>query len=149
MVELLIQRSQSSISRLVTRDSRLGFTLVEVLLSMTILAVGILVMGGLLTRSARTADATGRLAYQSGMIATEAARNDALPFANLVAGTTCSTTSGAPLPHTLCTTITVLSAKVKQVKIKFTPTSNYLVSADSVMFERSISGNAVNPLNTP
>ncbi|HSJ76088.1 MAG TPA: prepilin-type N-terminal cleavage/methylation domain-containing protein, partial [Gemmatimonadales bacterium] len=74
-----------------------GFTLVEVLLSMSILAVGILVLGGLLTRSARTADATGRLAYQSGMIATEAARYDALPFDQLAAGTTCSTTSGAPL----------------------------------------------------
>jgi hypothetical protein len=83
------------------------------------------------------------------MMATEAARNDALPFDQLVAGTTCSTTSGAPLPHTLCTTITVLSAKVKQVKVKFTPTSNYLVPADSVMFERSISGPAVPPLNTP
>jgi len=116
---------------------------------MTILAIGILVMGGLLTRSARSSDATARLAYQSGMMATEAARNDALPFDQLVAGTTCSTMSGAPLPHTLCTTITVVSAKVKQVKIKFTPTSNYLVPADSVMFERSISGNPSNPLNTP
>jgi prepilin-type N-terminal cleavage/methylation domain-containing protein len=149
MVELLIQRRQSTISRLVTRDSRLGFTLVEVLLAMTILAIGVLVMGGLLTRSARTADATALQSYQAGMIATEVARNDALPFSQLAAGTTCSTMSGAPLPHTLCTTITVLSAKVKQVKVKFTPTSNYLVPADSVMFERSISGPVVPPLNTP
>jgi len=151
----LTKRSKFRISRRVTRDPRLitadsrpGFTLVEVLLSMTILAIGVLVMGGLLTRSARTADATGRLTYQSGMITTEAARYDALPFDQLAAGTTCTTTTTAPLPHTLCTTITVLSAKVKQVKIKFTPTSNYLVSADSVMFERSISGNGT-PLNTP
>ena len=35
------------------------------------------------------------------MMATEAARNDALPFDQLVAGTTCSTMSGAPLPHSL------------------------------------------------
>ena len=130
------------------RDTDSGFTLVEVLLSMTILAVGILTLGGLLTRSARTADATGRLSYQSGMISTQAARYDALPFDQLAAGTTCTTTTSAPLPHTLCTTITVLSAKVKQVKIKFTPTSNYLVPADSVMFERSVSGNG-SPLNTP
>jgi prepilin-type N-terminal cleavage/methylation domain-containing protein len=142
MVELLKKR----LSRLMTRDARLGFTLVEVMLSMTILAIGILVMGGLLTRSARTADATGRLSYQSGMIATEAARYDALPFSQLNAGTVCSTTSGAPLPNTLCTTVSVLSAKRKLIKIVFTPTSNYLVSADSVMFERS-TGNS-SPLNT-
>jgi len=144
MVKLLRKRPRLRMSR----ETRLGFTLVEVLLSMTILAIGILVMGGLLARSARTADATGRLAYQSGMIATEAARYDALPFDQLAAGTTCSTISGAPLPHTLCTTITVVSTKVKQVKIKFTPTSNYLVPADSVMFERSVSGNGT-PLLTP
>jgi prepilin-type N-terminal cleavage/methylation domain-containing protein len=143
MAELLSYLSHES--RVSSRDSA-GFTLVEVMLSMTILAIGILVMGGLLTRSARSADATGRLSYQSGMMATEAARYDALPFSQLAAGTTCSTMSGAPLPHTLCTTVTVVSAKIKQVKVKFTPTSNTLVPADSIMFERS-SGNS-SPLNT-
>ena len=121
MVELLIQRCKHSLA---TRDSRSrpGFTLVEVLLSMTILAVGILVLGGLFTRSARSGRRNGTGGpIRAGMIATEAARNDALPFDQLVAGTTCSTTSGAPLPHTLCTTITVLSAKVKQAKDQVHP----------------------------
>jgi prepilin-type N-terminal cleavage/methylation domain-containing protein len=126
-----------------------GFTLVEVLLSMTILAVGVLVLGGLLTRSARSAEATSLLTYQAGRIATEAARNDALPFTSLAAGTTCTTSTEFPLPHSLCTTITVVTTKRKTVKVKFTPTSNALVPVDSVMFERSISGNPSNPLNTP
>jgi len=49
---------------------------------------------------------------------------------------------------TMCTTIADITAKRKSVKVKFTPTSNALVPADSVMFERSISGSPVNPLNT-
>ena len=130
------------------RGSSRGFTLVEVLLSMTILAIGVLLLGGLLTRSARSADATGLLSYQAARMGTEAARYDALPFSQLAAGTTCSTISALPLPHTLCTTIGVITTKRKSVKVKFTPTSNALVPADSVMFERSISGSPVNPLNT-
>jgi len=130
------------------RRATAGFTLVEVLISMTILAVGVLVLGGLLTRSARSADATALLSYQSARMTTEAMRYDALPFALLAAGTTCSTISALPLPHTLCTTIADITAKRKSVKVKFTPTSNPLVRADSVMFERSISGSPVNPLNT-
>jgi prepilin-type N-terminal cleavage/methylation domain-containing protein len=140
MVELLNQNCR--------QENSPGFTLVEVLLSMTILAIGVLMLGGLLTRSARSADAMALLTYQSARLATEAARNDALPFSQLAAGTTCSTISGLPLPHTLCTTIAVITTKRKSVKVKFTPTSNTLVPADSVMFERSISGSPVNPLNT-
>jgi prepilin-type N-terminal cleavage/methylation domain-containing protein len=126
-----------------------GFTLVEVLLALTILSIGVLVLGGLLTRSSRTAGAAGLISYRTSMIATEAARNDVLPYDQLAAGTTCTTVSGAPLPHQLCTTITVVSPKVKRVKVKLTPTYNTLVSADSVEFERSISGFATNPLNGP
>jgi prepilin-type N-terminal cleavage/methylation domain-containing protein len=130
-----------------TRGSH-GFTLIEVMVSITILAIGVLVLGGLLTRSARTAEAASAVSYQTGFMATEAARYSALPFDQLVAGTTCATVTAAPLPHTICTTITNLSAKVRQVKVKVTPTGNYLVAADSVEFERSISGNGT-PLNTP
>lgn len=127
---------------------REGFTLIEIMVSMTILAIGVMVLGGLLTRSARTAEAASVVSYQTTLMTTEAARYDALPFDQLAAGSTCNTVSGPPLPHTLCITITVVSAKVKRVKVKFTPTSNYLVPADSVEFERSISGNGT-PLNTP
>jgi prepilin-type N-terminal cleavage/methylation domain-containing protein len=141
MVELLMKSTRRF-------NASRGFTLVEVLLSMTILAIGVLLMGGLLTRSARTADATALLSYQAARLSTEASRYDALPFSQLAAGTTCSTVSALPLPHTLCTTIAVITTKRKSVKVKFTPTSNTLVPADSVMFERSISGSPVNPLNT-
>jgi prepilin-type N-terminal cleavage/methylation domain-containing protein len=130
-----------------TLDSR-GFTLVEVLLSMTILAIGILVMGGLLARSSRAAEAASAVSYQTSIMATEAARYDALPFDQLVAGTTCTTVTTAPLPHTRCVIITNVSAKLRQVNVRLTP-ANPLARADSVMFERSISGSPVNPLNTP
>ena len=139
MVELLIPA-------LKPRDTRAGgFTLIEVMVSLTILSIGILVLGGMLLRSSRTAEAASGVSYQTSIMAAEIARYDALPFSQLAAGTTCTTSTSLPLPHTLCTTITNISAKVRQVKVKVTPTATN-IPADSVIFERSISGYASNPL---
>lgn len=125
-----------------------GFTMVEVLVSITVLAVGSLVLGGLLVRASRAAEAASSLSYQTAAMAAEAARLDALPFTALAAGTTCDTTTTAPLPRIRCSTITDLAPDRKVVKIVVTATDNPMVLADSVMFERSVTV-PVNPLNTP
>lgn len=125
---------------------RRGFTMVEVLVSVTVLAVGTLVLGGLLVRASRSAEAASLASFQTATMAAELARLDALPFTALAAGTTCDTTAGAPFARIRCSTITAVSAKVKVVKVKVTATDNPLVPADSVMFERSVTV-ATNPLN--
>lgn len=125
-----------------------GFTMVEVLVSITVLAVGSLVLGGLLVQASRSAEAASSVSYQTAAMAAEAARLDALPFASLAAGTACDTTTGAPLARIRCSTVTDISTKRKVVKIRVTATDNPLVQPDSVMFERSISVD-VNPLNNP
>ena len=127
-----------------------GFTLIEVMVSMTILSVGILVLSGLLLRSSRMAEAASSVSYQTAILAAELGRYDAIPFTQLAAGTTCTTVTASPLPHDLCITITNVSANVRQVKVKVTPTGPTTIAADSVVFERSISGYPANPLdNTP
>jgi prepilin-type N-terminal cleavage/methylation domain-containing protein len=126
-----------------------GFTLIEVLISITILSVGTLALATLLARSSRQATAASMAVYKTAALTEEVGRLGALPFDLLVAGNTCVTVTAAPLPHTRCTTITTVSAKVKSVKVKVTPTGNALLSADSTMFERSISGDASPPLSTP
>ena len=124
-----------------------GFTLIEVLVSITILAVGILVLGGLLLKSSRTAEAASSLSYQTALLAQQVGYYDALPFSQLVDGTTCTTTTTHPLPNTLCVVIGTISAKRKSVKIRLQPTDTS-IPADSTMFERSITL-ATQPLNTP
>jgi prepilin-type N-terminal cleavage/methylation domain-containing protein len=127
---------------------RSGFTMVEVLVSITVLAVGTLVLGGLLVKASRSAEAASSMSFQTAAMAAELARLDALPFTALAAGTTCDTTAGPPLPRIRCSTITTVSANRKTIKVKVTATENPLVQADSVMFERSVTV-GVNPLNTP
>lgn len=143
MVQLLMN------TRLQNRVRARGFTLIEILVSITILAVGILLLGNMLVRSARTAEATSAISYQVAIMAAEANRLDALPFTLLPAGTVCDTATSLPLPRIRCNTIADINANLKQIKIKVTPTGNLPLDPDSVMFERSISGDPVPPLNTP
>jgi prepilin-type N-terminal cleavage/methylation domain-containing protein len=143
MVELLMN------PRSARRSTLQGFTLVEILVSITILAVGLLALGSLLTRSARTAEAASAVSYQTAIMAAEATRLDAVPFAQLAAGTVCDTSAAYPLPRIRCSIVTDINPKLKQVRVRVTPTDNALLAADSVMFERSMSGPVTPPLSTP
>jgi len=128
---------------------RRGFTLVEVLVTITLISTGILVLGGMLLRSARAAGAASAISYQTAAMASEVARLDALPFTALAAGTTCDTLAVAQLPRIRCSIVAVVSPKVTRVTVRITAIGNPLIPADSVIFERSISGPVVPPLNTP
>jgi prepilin-type N-terminal cleavage/methylation domain-containing protein len=136
MVKLLMK------TRLPNPARSQGFTLIEIMVSMTILAVGILALGGLLLRASRTAEAASAVSYQTTAMAAEMNRYNALPFDQLAAGTTCTTVATPPLPHTLCIIITNVAANVRLVTVRVTPTGSPPLPADSVMFERSITGNA-------
>jgi prepilin-type N-terminal cleavage/methylation domain-containing protein len=127
-----------------------GFTLIEVLVSMTILSVASLAMGSMLVRATRAAGATSSAAHQNAAMSGAMARLDVLPFDALTAGTTCVTVTAAEFPHTECTTINNVSSKVKLVVIVVTPSGNVLMRPDTTSFRRTKSGFAGgNPLNTP
>jgi prepilin-type N-terminal cleavage/methylation domain-containing protein len=123
-----------------------GFTLVEVLVSMTLLSVASLALGSMLFRAARQATAASQSAYQSASLSGQVDRLQALPFDQLpAAGTTCVTLT-TPIAGTQCTTVNNVSAKVKQVTVVMTPSGNPLLHPITTTFTRTISGNAVNPL---
>jgi len=126
-----------------------GFTLIEIMVSITILAVGILALGTLMVRGARSAGAASALSYQTTALGAEAARFDAIPFASLAAGTTCDTVAAPPLPRIRCATMTSINPKLIRVSLVVTPTDNPMLRPDSIVFERSISGPVTPPLSTP
>jgi prepilin-type N-terminal cleavage/methylation domain-containing protein len=125
-----------------------GFTLVEVMVSMTLLSVASMALGSMLFRASRLAGATSAAAYQTASLSGEVSRMGALPFDQLVPGTTCITIANPPA--TQCTTINQVSAKVKQVTVVVTPSGNPLLHPITTSFTRTISGNAsgTNPLKT-
>jgi prepilin-type N-terminal cleavage/methylation domain-containing protein len=123
-----------------------GFTLVEVLVSMTLLSVGSLALARMLVTATRLAGAAAANSYQTAMVSAEVSRYDATPFDQLVSGTTCTSVTN-PFQGTRCTTINNLSAKVKQVTVVVTPSGNPLLHPITTSFTRSTSGNG-NPLKT-
>jgi prepilin-type N-terminal cleavage/methylation domain-containing protein len=126
-----------------------GFTLVEVMVSMTLLSVASLALGSMLFRASRQAGATSVGSQQTAELASEVSRLGALPFSQLAAGTTCVGLS--MLPGTRCLTINQISPKVKQVTVVVTPSGNPLLHPITTTFTRTISGNGngSNPLKTP
>jgi prepilin-type N-terminal cleavage/methylation domain-containing protein len=125
-----------------------GFTLVEILISMTILSIGSLAMGSMLFRAAHQATLTATTAHQSAAMGSAVGRLDVLPFDQLpAAGTSCVTVTAPEFPHTVCTTVLNESAKIKLVTVVITPTGNALLHPVTSSFRRTISGNG-NPLKT-
>ena len=123
-----------------------GFTLVEVLVSITLLAGGIMALGTLMGRGAKSATAASAGSLQTTMLGAEASRLDVIPFTMLAAGTVCDTVPGGSLPRIRCVTITNINPKLRRVSVVVTPTGNPLLTRDSLVFERSISGEAAPPL---
>jgi prepilin-type N-terminal cleavage/methylation domain-containing protein len=124
-----------------------GFTLVEVMVSMTLLSVASLALGSMLFRATRQAGAASAASQQTASLSGEVSRLGAMPFDLLVPGTTCVTESTPDLA-TRCSTINSISPKVKQVTVVVTPSGNPLLQPITTTFTRTISGNG-NPLKTP
>src|SRR3954464_15651229 len=89
-----------------------GVTLVEVMVSMTLLSVGSLALASMLVRATRLAGAASANSYQTAMVSAEVSRYDATPYELLTVGTTCTTIT-SPFQGTRCTTINDVSSKVK------------------------------------
>jgi prepilin-type N-terminal cleavage/methylation domain-containing protein len=128
-------------------QQRRGFTLIEVMVTLTLISVGIMALGTMLMRSSRVAVAASAVAFQTAEMASEVSRLDAIPFANLVDGTTCDTQTTGQLPRTRCSTIATLSARSKRITVTVTPTGSHAPPAQSLVFERSTG--PASPLSTP
>jgi len=127
-------------------SERRGFTMIEVMFSVMILAVGSLALGTLLLRGARAATAASAVTYQTAALSAEVGRLGAVPFTQLAAGTTCVNVTTGPFLHTRCATIVAVSAKIRKVTVTVTPTNSTTLEPLSNSFERTISGEAVSPL---
>jgi prepilin-type N-terminal cleavage/methylation domain-containing protein len=122
-----------------------GFTLVEIMVSMTLLSVASVALGSMLFQAARQAGATSAATHQSAELQGEISRMDALPFDQLVAGTTCVTITMPP--GTRCTTINDVNSKTKQVTVVVTPSGNPLLRPITTTMTRTKEGNGT-PLRT-
>jgi prepilin-type N-terminal cleavage/methylation domain-containing protein len=123
-----------------------GFTLVEIMVSLVLLSFASVIIGKQMFLAASAARSNGTIVYRTAAITGEVSRLDAIPFDSLTAGTTCTTVSTPPFPHTRCTTVNNISAKKREVIVVVTPSGNSLLHPDTTIVVRTKPTNG-QPLN--
>ncbi len=112
-----------------------GFSLIEIMVAMTILAVTLAGFAGLTfqyLRRVRTLDA--RVA-QFAQVTEHAQRLQVLPWDSLASRAGCTTVTTGVLPHTRCVVLTDVNTGRKLVRVIITP-ANTAIKPDTVRFHR-------------
>lgn len=138
MMRIVSGRSpRSSLAAMFSAAKRDGFVLVEIIVAMVLLAVAVSSLAALMySVSQQGMVATGN-AYRNGVLMDQVNRYEGLPYDSVKVGTTSTSVSTAPYPHTRVVTVTEPVAQtVKTITIVITPT-NARFRPDTVSFTRT------------
>ena len=125
-----------------------GFTMVEILLSLVILSLGAVVLGQLMFRASRASRVRSTATYRSAALTQEVERLGVIPFDSLIVGSSCTTVSAGPFPHSLCTAVSSISTVSRQATVVVTPTGGNTLAPDTAVLVRTDPVRA-EPLSTP
>jgi prepilin-type N-terminal cleavage/methylation domain-containing protein len=128
------------------RQSDAGFSLIEILVAMTLLGVvlvGVAQLNFVLARRFYTLSAA---APREGIVAQQVNQFAAMPFDSLEARAGTTTVTKGPMPHTRIIAVARIGAKLRRVTIVIKPT-NPVFRPDTVVIERTKP--APNPFNKP
>ena len=132
------------------RLSRGGFTLVEHVITLTVLGIAAAGLAPLMVTTARHTMVTQSGQYEEAALSGMASRYGAMSFAALAVGTTCTNRLGAdePLPRRECITITDSAGVLRLVRLVVTPADTSRLKPDTLVMRR-VRTLSSNPLNTP
>ena len=119
-----------------------GFTLIEVMVSISLLGLTLVVMAPVTMRVARMSSASTTSTQRTAVLAGEVQRLEQVEFEDLAAGTTCQNQTGSDFPHWKCTRITDLNATTRRLVVIVTPAGS---TPDSLAFDKTRSSR-YNPL---
>ena len=119
-----------------TITPRKGFSLIEVIVSMVLLAIAVSSLATMMHSVSKSSIKVTGSAYRNGVLMHEVNRLIALPYDSLAVGTLTFGATGGAYPHTRMVTIAEPMPKLKTVKIVVTP-SNPLYKPDTLQFTRT------------
>lgn len=125
-----------------------GFTMMEILLSLVILSLGAVVLGQLMFRASRASRVRSTATYRTAALTQEVERLGVIPFDSLIVGSSCTTVSAGPFPHSLCTAVSGISTVSRQATVIVTPTGGNTLPPDTAVLLRTDPIRA-EPLSTP
>lgn len=115
---------------------RKGFSLIEVIVSMVLLAIAVSSLATMMYSVSQSSMKVTGAAYRNGVLMHEANRLIALPYDSLAVGTQSFSATGGRYPHTRVVTIVEPTARVKSIKVVVTP-SNPIYKPDTLQFTRT------------
>jgi prepilin-type N-terminal cleavage/methylation domain-containing protein len=116
--------------------SRKGFSLIEVIVSMVLLAIAVSSLATMMYSVSQSSMKVTGSAYRNGVLMHEVNRLIALPYDSLAVGSHTFTATIGRYPHTRVVTIAEPAAKIKTVKVVVTP-SNPIYKPDTLQFTRT------------
>ncbi|OLB17729.1 MAG: hypothetical protein AUH12_03870 [Gemmatimonadetes bacterium 13_2_20CM_69_8] len=128
------------------KQSEAGFSLVELLVAITLLSLVLVSVAQLNVALARRFYALSGGAARSAVVAQQVNQFTAMPFDSLKSKSGTITVNQPPLPYTRKVTVDSLSPKLRRVTIVITPL-NSVFAPDTLVLQRSKPGN--NPFKTP
>jgi prepilin-type N-terminal cleavage/methylation domain-containing protein len=137
MMRISIHRFDRAVAATTVTNERKGFSVVEVLVAMVLLAIAVSSLAALTySVSQNGMIATGN-AYRNGVLMQEVNRLEGIPYDSVRTGTTTTTVTGATYPHTTVITVTEPALNViKNITVIITPTQARL-RADTATFIRT------------
>lgn len=119
-----------------TVGPRKGFSLIEVIVSMVLLAIAVSSLGGLMFSISQSSMKVTGSAYRNGILMHEVNRLVALPYDSLGVGSLSFSETGGKYPHTRVVTIAEPTVALKTVEVVLTP-ANPIYKPDTLKFTRT------------
>jgi prepilin-type N-terminal cleavage/methylation domain-containing protein len=115
---------------------RKGFSLIEVIVSMLLLAIAVSSLATMMYSVSQSSMKVTGAAYRNGVLMHEANRLIALPYDSLAVGTQSFSATSGRYPHTRVVSITEPVVRVKKIKVIVTP-ANPMYKPDTLQFTRT------------
>lgn len=125
--------------------SEQGFTLIEIMMAMTLLSIILMSLTGLTFAVSRQSFNSSMMVHRTAALTEVSERFGAMPFDSIDTYAGCATISDGPLPHEWCVTVQDVASDEKRLRVVVTPTDTD-IAPDSLIVDRARTASA-NPFN--
>ncbi len=117
--------------------NRNGFSLVEVMIALTIMSVVLIALGGLMFQVAQQSRSSAANTYRTAAAQKAAAHIQTLPWDSIDGASGCTADSSGLMAYDRCISVITANAKTKQVTVVISPTGLLTALPETLLVVRA------------